>query len=109
MIKPVAPSIINQLGPILLGYGCFAELIERLETGPRELTEKSCRELGGISSQAISVACSTYSNPPSTWAITPTGYINRSDDHGYINTGRNRCVSKKDTSHGGWGSRVKRL
>ena len=106
MTKPVAASIINELGPILLGYGGFAELIDRLETSPRELTEKSCRELGGISSQPISVAYSAYSNPPFTWIITPTGYITRNDDHD-IYTGRNRCVSKKATSHGGWGSKVK--
>ena len=104
MTKPVAASIINELGPILLGYGGFAELIDRLETSPRELTEKSCRELGGISSQPISVAYSAYSNPPFTWIITPTGYITRNDDHD-IYTGRNRRVSKKATSHGGWGSR----
>ena len=47
MTKPVASSIIDELGPILLGYGGFAELIDRLKTSPRELTEKSCRELGG--------------------------------------------------------------
>ena len=105
MTKPVASSIINELGPklILLGYGGFAELIDRLETSPRELTEKSCRELGGISSRPISVAYSAYSNPPYTWTITPTGHITRSDDHD-IYTGRNRCVSKKATSHGDWGS-----
>ena len=32
MTKPVASSIINELGPILLGYGGFAELIDSLET-----------------------------------------------------------------------------
>ena len=106
MTRPVASSIINELGPILLGYGGFAEPIDRLETSPRELTERSCRELGGISSHSISVACSTYSNPHYTWVITPTGYITRSDDHDYIHTGRNRCVSNRATSHGGWGSRV---
>ena len=58
-----------------------------------------------ISSQPISVAYSAYSNPPYTWVITPTRYITRSDDHDYIHTGRNRCVSNKATSHGGWSSR----
>ena len=72
MTKPVASAIINELGPILLGYGGFTELIERLETSPRELTEKACRELGGISSQSISTAYIVYSNPPSTWTITDT-------------------------------------
>ena len=57
-----------------------------------------------ISSQPISVAYGAYSNPPLTWIRSPTGYIIRSDDHDTY-TGRNRCVSKKATSHGGWGSR----
>ena len=47
MTKPVASPIINELGPILLGCGGFAELIKRLETSSRELTEEACRELGG--------------------------------------------------------------
>ena len=102
MTKPVASSIINELRPILLGYGDFAGFVKRLETGPRELTEKSCRELGGVRSQSISVAYSAYSNPPSTWAITPTEYITRGEDHEHTFTGRNRSVSKKAASHGGW-------
>ena len=56
-----------------------------------------------FSSQPISVAYSAYSNPPSIWVITPTGYITRSEDHDYIHTVCNRCVSKKATSNGGWG------
>ena len=103
MTKPVASSIINELGPILLGYGGFAELIDRLEASPRELTEKSCRELGGISSQPIGVAYSAYSNPQLIWIVSLTGYIIRSDAHDTY-TRRNRRVSKKATSHAGWGS-----
>ena len=106
MTKPVMSSIMNELGPILLGYGGFAELIDGLETSPRELTEKSCRKLGGVSSQPIGVEYRAYSNPPYTWVTTPIGYITRSDDHDYIHTGRNRCVSNKAISHEGWGSRV---
>jgi hypothetical protein len=101
MTKPVASAIINELGPILLGYGGFKELIDRLETSPRELTEKACRELGGISSQSISTAYIAYSNPPSTWTLTPSEYINRSLVTRYR---RMRKVSNKDTSHGGWGN-----
>ena len=100
MTKPVASAIINELGPILLGYGGFKELIDRLETSPRELTEKACRELGGISSQSISTAYIAYSNPPYTWTLTPSEYINRRLVTRYR---RMRKVSNKDTSQGGWG------
>ena len=105
MTKPVASSIINELGPILLGYKGFAELIKRLETIPRELAEEAYRELGGTSSQSISTAYIAYSNPSSTWAISPTDYyITKGGDRERTITGRNMRVSNKDTSHRGWGT-----